>query len=180
LDKVEGTGNKFIIDAKAQNGFDGKVETIQAEIKQTQIKIEKVIKQIKLIKKKIHSEKENTQKIYLRIKELTAAKTKPPASLVAKMRENQNRIKEHNLLLKELKDAKIHNETLTEDMKNLQSSVFEAKVINNSSWKEFNEVTFKIIEPPVDAVHLLHEGEIAREIKLQALEDGEFILNRKG
>jgi hypothetical protein len=180
IDKVEGTGNKFIIDAKAQRGFDKKVEAIEEEIKQTQTNIEKVIKQIKFIKKKIHSEKETTQKIYLRIKELAEARTKPPASLVAKMRENQNRIKEHNLLLKELKDAKIHNETLTEDMKNIQSSVFDAKVVNKSTWREFNEVTFKIIEPPVSAMHLLHDGEVAREITLKALEDGEFTLNRKG
>ncbi len=180
LDKVEGTGNKFIIDARAQRGFKEKVETIKTNISDTKSNMEIITKKIKQIKTKIYNEKETTQKIHERIIELREGGTKPPASLVTKMKENQNRIKEHNLLLKELKDARMHNETLAEDLTNLQSSVFDAKVINNSTWREFNEVIFKIIEPPVNASHLLKDGEMAHEITLKAAEDGEFILNRKG
>ena len=180
LNKVEGTGNKFIIDAKAQRGFKDKVETIKAGISAVKSNMEKITKKIKQIKAKIYNEKETTIKIHERIIELRAGGTKPPASLVTKMRENQNRIKEHNLLLKELKDARMENETLAEDLTNLQSSVFDAKVINNSTWREFNEVIFRIIEPPISASHLLKDGEIAHEITLKAAEDGEFILNRKG
>ena len=180
LDKVEGTGNKFIIDAQAQRGFDDKVEAIKTDISNTKTNIDMLIKKIKTIKIKIHNEKETTLKIHERIMELRAAGVKPPTSLVSKMRDNQNRIKEHNLLIKELKDAKMSNETLTEDLTNLQSSVFEAKVINNSIWREFNEIIFKIIEPPVNASHLLKDGEIAHEITLDSAGDGEVILNRKG
>jgi len=180
LNKVEGTGNKFIIDAKAQRGFKDKVETIKAGISAVKSNMEKITKKIKQIKAKIYNEKETTIKIHERIIELRAGGIKPPASLVTKMRENQNRIKEHNLLLKELKDARMENETLAEDLTNLQSSVFDAKVINNSTWREFNEVIFRIIEPPISASHLLKDGEIAHEITLKAAEDGEFILNRKG
>ena len=180
LNKVEGTGNKFIIDAKAQRGFKEKVETIKAGISAVKSNMEKITKKIKQIKAKIYNEKETTIKIHERIIELRAGGIKPPASLVTKMRENQNRIKEHNLLLKELKDARMENETLAEDLTNLQSSVFDAKVINNSTWREFNEVIFRIIEPPISASHLLKDGEIAHEITLKAAEDGEFILNRKG
>jgi len=180
LDKVEGTGNKFIIDARAQRGFKDKVEAIKTNISNVLSNIEQITKKIKQIRKKINSEKDTTIKIVERIKELKASGVKPPSSLVTKMRENQNRVKEHNLLLKELKDAKIEHETLAEDLKNLQSSVFDAKVINNAIWREFNEVTFKIIEPPVTASHLLKDGEVAHEITLKTAEDGEFILNRKG
>ena len=139
-----------------------------------------LIKKIKKFKAKISSEKETTANIYARIMELRQGGVKPPASLVSKLKENQNRIKEHNLLLKELKDDKMQIETLEEQMRDLQSSVFLAKVVNNSVWKEFNEVTFKIIDPPVSATHLLKEGEMAEEITLKAVEDGEFILSRKG
>ncbi len=180
LDKVEGTGNKFIIDAKAQRGFKEKVEVIKNDMDDIKSNMELITKKIKQMKKKIYSEKDTTIKIQDRILELRASGTKPPASLVAKMKENQNRIKEHNLLLKELKDARMQSETLTEDLTNLQSSVFEAKVVNNSTWREFNEVIFRIIEPPINASHLLKDGEIAHEITLDTAEDGKFILNRKG
>ena len=180
LDKVEGEGNKFIIDVRAQRGFREKVEVIEANISDTKLNSAQLVKKIKKFKIKINSEKETTANIHERIKELREGGIKPPASLVVKLKENQNRIKEHNLLLKELKDARMKIEALNEDMKNLQSSVFSAKVINNSVWKEFNEVIFKIIDPPVSASHLLKEGEMAQEISLKALEDGEFTLSRKG
>ena len=180
LNKVEGSGNKFIVDSKAQRGFKEKVETIKTAISDIKTNMELSTKKLKQIKAKIHNEKETMIKIHDRIKELRAGGTKPPSSLVAKMRENQNRVKEHNLLLKELKDAKMQNEALEEDLTSLQSSVFDAKVINNSTWREFNEVIFRVISPPIDASHLLKDGEIAHEITLQTAEDGEFSLNRKG
>jgi len=180
LNKVEGSGNKFIIDSKVQRDFKEKVETIKKDISDIKTNMELSTKKLKQIKAKIHNEKETMIKIHDRIKELRAGGTKPPSSLVAKMRENQNRVKEHNLLLKELKDAKMQNEALEEDLTSLQSSVFDAKVINNSTWREFNEVIFRVISPPIDASHLLKDGETAHEITLQTAEDGEFSLNRKG
>ncbi len=180
LNEVQGEGNKFIIDVRAQRGFKTKVEEIEQKTKDTKENIEKLIKKIKKFKVKISSEKETTANIYARIIELRESGVKAPSSLVSKLKENQSRIKEHNLLLKELKDDKMQVETLLEDMKTLQSSIFSAKVVNHSVWKEFNEVTFKIIDPPVLATHLLKDGEIAEEISLKAIEDGEFILSRKG
>ncbi len=180
LDKVEGEGNKFIIDARAQRGFKDKVEAIEAKILEVKKNREQITKKIRQYKTKINNEKETTIKLVEHIKSLKASGVKPPASLIVKMKENQNRIKEHNLLLKEFKDAKIDEERLHQDLKNLQSSVMEAKVINNSLWREFNEVIFKVIEPPVTASHLLKDGEVTREIMLKAVEDGEFILDRRG
>ncbi len=180
LNEVQGEGNKFIIDVRAQRGFKEKVEDIERSSKDIKANILQLIKKIKKFKAKISSEKVTTANIYERIIELRESGVKPPSSLVAKLKENQNRIKEHNLLLKELKDDKMQIETLDEQMRELQSSVFSARVVNRSVWKEFNEVTFKIIDPPVSATHLLKEGELAEEITLQAMEDGEFILSRKG
>ncbi len=180
LDKVEGEGNKFIIDARAQRGFKDKVEAIETKILDVKKNREQITKKIRQYKAKINNEKETTIKLFEHIKSLKASGVKPPASLIVKMKENQNRIKEHNLLLKEFKDAKMEGETLHQDLKNLQSSVMEAKVINNSLWREFNEVIFKVIEPPIMASHLLKDGEVTREIMLKAVEDGEFILDRRG
>ncbi len=180
LERVEGTGNKFFIDAKAQRGFEEKLDSINKSIKESEIEMDQIVKKIKKIKIKINHEKETTINIYEKIKELKASGVKPPPSLIKKMKENQNRIKEHNLLIKELKDGRIKKEALMEELKTLQASVFEAKVINNSSWKEFNEVTFVIVDPPVTASHFLKDGEIAKEITLGDEIDGKFELNRKG
>ena len=180
LDAIEGAGNKFTIDAKAQRGFDTKVDSIDKNIKENSHLEEGLSSKLKNLKTKILSEKENTEEITKRLKDFKASGTKPPFAMLSKIKESQARIKEHNLLIRELKDVKIANETLAEDLKNLQSSVFEAKVINKSVWKDFNEVIFNIIEPPVSASLLFKDGDMDREITLNAsMENEEFTLNRK-
>ncbi len=180
LDAIEGAGNKFTIDAKAQRGFDKKVEVIDKKIKENSHLEETLAKKIKSLKKKIVSEDENIKEITKRLKTFKESGTKPPFAMLTKVKDAQARIKEYNLLIREIKDVKIATETLAEDLKNLQSSVFEAKVINKSVWKDFNEVIFNIIEPPVSASLLFQDGDMDREITLKAsMEDEEFTLNRK-
>jgi len=57
--------------------------------------------------------------------------------------------------------------------------VFSAKVVNKSVWKDFNEVKFKVIEPPIEVSHLFTNGEMTSEVTLKTLEDGNFMLDRK-
>ena len=82
-------------------------------------------------------------------------------------------------MLKELKDDKIALEKLEEDLKELINAVFSARVVNKTVWKEFNEVKFKVVEPPVEVSHLFVDGEMSEEIMLKTLEDGKYVLERK-
>ncbi len=180
IDQVEGNGNKFIIDPTAQRGYAQKVEKIEMELETRKKEVATLTQKIKRLRMKIHNEKETIDQINRRISELKEQGVRPPEALIHKLKEHQKVIKEHNLLLKELKDVKIEKERLKGELKDIQSSVFDAKVINHSIWKEFNEITFRILNPPIEATHLPKEGEMAEEITLSKTEEGEFILNRKG
>lgn len=54
---------------------------------------------------------------------------------------------------------------------------FLAKIINHSTWREFNEVRFKLIYPPRDMTYNPQENEISREISLKDL-GGEYRIMR--
>ncbi len=180
IDEVEGNGNKFIIDARVQRGYHEKNESYISEITALDSEVKKYAKEVKRYRDKIHQEDQNIKDINQKVKELKDAGVKPPAGLILKLKDHQERIKKHNSLLKELKDAKIQKTSLQELLTELNASVYEAKVINKSVWKEFNEVIYKLLDPPVEVSFLAKEGDMMETLSLQATEEGEFQVKRQG
>ncbi len=180
IDEVEGNGNKFIIDARVQRGYHEKNESYISKITALDSEVKKYAKEVKRYRDKILQEDQNIRDINLKVKELKAAGVKPPSGLILKLKDHQERIKKHNSLLKELKDAKIQKTSLQELLTELNASVYEAKVINKSVWKEFNEVIYKLLDPPVEVSFLAKEGDMLETLSLQSTEDGEFQVKRQG
>ncbi len=179
IDLLNGNGNKFIIDPKSQKDFKQKVENAEEKIKSKKENIKELSKKIKLLRRKIQNDKDNIKQINETIIDLKRRQTTVPTSLINKLKDNQANIKEHNLLLKELKDDKMQLESFEADLKELVNAVFDAKVVNRSVWKEFNEVKFKVVEPPVEVSHLFTDGEMSEVITIKSMEDGKYILERK-
>ena len=180
IDKIEGNGNVFVVDARAQRDFESKFEALSSKLKELELKLVKLPKELKQKKRKIESEKENIAKINQTIEEMKKFGKTPLASLVLKLKEHQERIKSFNSLLKELKDVKMEKENLNQELVDLNTSVLNAKVICKSPWKEFNEVKFKLIKPPVEVSFLPKEGEKTEVLSLASTEEGEYNISREG
>jgi hypothetical protein len=180
IGEIEGTGNKFIIDARVQRGYHEKNEALTSEIKALELQVKKLSKEVKRYRDKILQEEQNVKEINKKVQELKAAGVKPPSALILKLKDHQTRIKKHNSLLKELKDAKIQKTSLQEALTELNASVYEAKVINKSVWKEFNEVQYKLLNPPIEVSFLAKEGEVMETLSLNADDEGEFHIKREG
>jgi hypothetical protein len=179
IDILNGNGNKFIIDPKCKKDFKERVEQVEEDIESLKEVIKNKTKKIKVLRKKIQNDQENIRQINETVLSLKKRNATVPASLINKLKSNQENIKEHNLLLKELKDDKMALEKLESDLKELINAVFNAKVVNRSVWKEFNEVKFKVVEPPVEVSHLFVDGEMSEEITIKTMEDGKYVLERK-
>ncbi len=179
MEILNGNGNKFIIDPKSQKDFKEQVEKVEEDIASLKEEIKGKTKKIKVLRRKIKNDQENVRQINETVLSLKQRNATVPLSLINKLKSNQENIKEHNLLLKELKDDKIALEMLEADLRELINSVFSAKVVNRTVWKEFNEVKFKVVEPPVEVSHLFVDGEMSEEIMLKTLEDGKYVLERK-
>ncbi len=180
MEEIEGSGNKFIIDARVQRGYHEKNESYLSEISTLDIEVKKLTKELKRHRDKIQQEDQNIKDINQKVKELKVAGVKPPAGLILKLKDHQERIKKHNSLVKELKDAKMQKASLHELLNELNASVYEATVINKSTWKEFNEVIYKLQDPPIEISFLAKEGEMMEVLKLNADEEGEFHIKRQG
>lgn len=179
IEILNGNGNKFIIDPKCMKDFKERVEKVEEEIDNLKEVIKQKTKKVKVLRRKIQNDSENIRQINETVVSLKKRGATVPLSLINKLKTNQENIKEHNSLLKELKDDKIKLEQLEADLKELINAVFSAKVVNRSVWKEFNEVKFKVVEPPVEVSHLFVDGEMSEEITIKSMEDGKYVLERK-
>ncbi len=178
IDKITGNGNLFVVDAAAQRNFQEKFEVLSQKLSDVNYKLKKLPKLLKNKKHKIKTESESIAEIQKVLAEMKKYGKTPLASMTMKLKDHQNRIKEFNSLLQELKDAKLQAETLKEELAELNTSVLKAKVIHKSPWKEFNEVKFKLIEPPIEVSFLPKEGEVTRELALADTDEGEYQIKR--
>jgi flagellar hook protein FlgE len=176
--KIEGNGNLFTIDSLAQRDFHKKYDEVTKNLSETELLVKKLPKELKQKKAKILSQKDTIDEIHKTIEDMKKFKKTPPASLILKLKEHQDRIKDYNSLLKELKDAKIQNDLLHEKLEELNTSVLSSKVVNKSSWREFNEVKFKLIEPPIEISFLPKEGEMINAIALDSTDEGDYQIKR--
>lgn len=80
---------------------------------------------------------------------------------------------EYNALLKEFREKKAAIAELKGEITNIQESIFNSKVINHSSWREFNEIKFRLIDPARDITYNTRENEIARVITVAKIETEE-------
>ena len=84
-----------------------------------------------------------------KILELKQSNVEPPITLYAKIKDFQEKVVEYNALLQSFKDKKETLHELKNELSAVQTKVFSAKIINHSVWKEYNEVRFHLISPPM-------------------------------
>ncbi len=180
IEEIEGSGNKFIIDARVQRGYHEKNDSFDEEMISLESEVKRLTKAVKQQRDKIQQEKDNVDEIKKKMLEFKASGVKPPAAFILKIKDYQERVKTHNSLLKELKDVKMRKTSLQDELHALNSSVYDAKVIHKSVWKEFNEVKYILLDPPIEVSFLAKEGEMLEELTLAANEEGEFNVKRQG
>ena len=111
--------------------------------------------------------------IKAKIEELKRTNNTPPATFIKKLKEYQQLVHEYNALLKEFREKKAAIAELKGEITNIQESIFNSKVINHSSWREFNEIKFRLIDPARDITYNTRENEIARVITVAKIETEE-------
>jgi cell fate (sporulation/competence/biofilm development) regulator YlbF (YheA/YmcA/DUF963 family) len=178
IKELKGTNNKFIIDPSVTKEFNKEIEDITKKIKDISLKLKQMPRLLEEKKRVLDKVKPTIVMVQEKIKELKDDGKKPPVALLNKIKEFQKKVNEYNTSLKHFKDEKLKLKNLKEDLAHVQNRVFSAKVVNHSPWKEFNEIKFKLISPPVEKIYNTKENEIIREITLKETGDDEYEIKR--
>ncbi len=180
IKKLKGNNNKLAIDPTATKQYSQKIDSIKNEISKLTILIKPTPKILEAKKRIIEKNKSVIEDIKNKIIELKNDGKNPPISLLGKIKEYQKMVNDYNQILRDFKEKKQKISDLTDELQSAQDQIFSAKIINHGVWKEYNEIKFKLIYPPVEITYNTRENEIIREITLQKIENEKFEIKRSG
>ena len=178
ITELKGNNNKFIIDPSVTKEFNEMIESINQKIAKLEEDLKAYPRQLSAKKEFIDKNKPMAEMVKDKIMELKRSGVEPPVTLFAKIKDFQSKVIDYNTFLQIFKDKKEELQEYKEDLNKVQNKVFEAKIINHSAWKEFNEIRFRLICPPKDVTYNPKEREIAREITLKDMGNGDHRVMR--
>lgn len=175
---VKGNNNKLTVDPARIKGLSKMLLDINQRIENANKEYRLLPKKLELKKNVLDKNRDAVGAIKNKIIELKSKGINPPANLISKLKDYQQLTNEYNLLLKEIKLKKSEIKELKNELDEHQNKIFQAKIINHSSWTDYNEIRFKLISPPVEVLHNTRDGEISREITLSKTTEDDFIIER--
>ena len=171
IDELRGANNKIVVDFSLASDKNDSVEIYLQKIKDLEEQTSFISRQLNTRKTAINENRVAVNVIKQKLDEFKAAKVAPPVTFIKKLKEYQQLVHEYNTILADYKDKNTQITDMKERIQDMQDDAFEAKVINRSSWKEYNEIKFKLVNPPKEITYNTRENEIARVITLQKNED---------
>ena len=174
IHKIQGSENVFTIDPllkrDSQEGFGGNQEEILELEKEIKNATEEIEKYTQLLKDNLSSFTAVKKKLV----HYKKSGVKMPAAFV----------KQYNQYVKAQKHLKITKQEfarkndqlalLTTRTASFQDNIFDARIINKGEWVGYNELKFKLVDPPVDVTYTPEEGSPEKVFGLVELEDGQY------
>ena len=174
IHKLQGSENIFtinpLIKKVAQDGLDKNQEEIQIlESELSDIKKE-IVKYAKMMKGGAASFLD----IKKRLIQYKKKGVKAPASFLHKYRQFVQMQTEYEEL-KKLEALKLESlELKATTTASFQDDILDARVINRDHWLGYNEIRFKLVDPPVELVYKPAQGSAEKFFGLVELNDGTF------
>ncbi len=174
IQKLQGSENIFTIDPVLKKDAVEGLSDNQDTIKDLEQSIRDIDKEIKKYTNMLEEGKPAFLEIKKRLVNYKKKGIKLPASFVKKYKQYTS-MQEH---LKEIKNEfEVKSDQLalqTTRTVSFQDNIMDARVINRDRWVGYNEIKFKLVDPPIELVHKPAEGSQEKIFGLVEIEDGEF------
>ena len=111
-----------------------------------------------------------------RVTDIKNSNQKAPQALLNKLNTDKDNKISFNKKVKVIKALKVQKNEEEEKIIKFEEAILDSRIIVHSPWKEYNDVTFKIIKPETEVYKTMGEGEIMKTIGLKLTKDKEYII----
>jgi len=176
IKKMQGSENSFIIDPLLQDDVTEEVEDNNAKIEKLEKELKSLEDEVQHYMKLVKEGRSAFLDIKKRLAHYKAKGVKLPASFVKKYKQYQD-IQEHlKALKKEKKQKEEMLQLLNGKLTTIQDDILEARVINRDRWVGYNEIKFKLIDPPMELVYKPAEGSQDKVFGLVEIDEDEYAI----
>jgi len=174
IKKLHGSENSFSIDPLVQKKVQSGLNENKKEIDNLKYEVSQLQKEVKKYTTIIEDGKASFMEIKKRLLHYKKSGVKMPSSFVQKYKQYTNLQEKLEEVKKEFSlksdNLMMHtNKTVT-----FQGDILDARVINKDRWVGYNEIKFKLVEPPIELIYKPAEGSREKIFGLVEVEDGEF------
>ncbi len=176
IQKLQGSENVFTIDPLLNKNAKEDLDSNQKNIQELKLKIKELNRELK---KQTYLVKEATPAfldIKKRLMHYKKNGVKMPASFVKKYKQFQSMQENMKNLKAEYEVRQDQLNLLTTKNSSFQENILDARVINRDKWIGYNEIKFKLVDPPVEVVYKPMEGSREHVFGLVQLEEGEYVI----
>jgi len=176
IKKLQGEENVFIIDPMLKKKDKKDTQDTEKKIEDTQKNIKEIQKETKETVEFLKENKASFIDVKKRLMHYKKNGVKMPESFVKQYKQYQ-RMQHHIEELKEELKIKAENlDLLEKSVNSLQENILDARIINRDRWVGFNEIIFKLIDPPVDITYNPPAGSSGKVFGVVEVSEGEFVI----
>ena len=174
IKKLQGSENTFTIDPLLKNSSQKELSDNKDAIKELQNEVRDMKKEIEKYTILIKEGTSAFLEIKKRLVHYKKNGVKLPTSFIKKYKQFTH-MQEHLKSIKETYSVKNDHLILqTTRTASFQDNILDARVINRDRWVGYNEIKFKLVDPPMELVHRPAEGSKDMVFGLVDIGDGEF------
>ena len=174
--KLIGSENSFIIDPLTKKDEKKSAEEHKHKIKELKEKLKTLAMNIKKYKMLIKEGMPAFMEIKKRLMHYKKSGVKMPASFVKKYKQFQNMQEHLKKLMEESAILQDRFNLLTTNTASFQDNIFDARVIMRDTWKGYNEIKFKLVDPPMELVYKPMENSNEHVFGLVQLDEDEYAI----
>ncbi|WP_139453804.1 flagellar assembly protein A [Campylobacter armoricus] len=160
IEKVEGSGNKLIIQDLKAFGDEKSGEEILLHIDALKKEREDLAREIEETKHTIHVSKDSVRLLQQKAKELMSAKRAIPQAYKITIKDFNQKIENLNILANKIEALNEEEKANIEKLKKIQDNFLKSKIINKSGkWMDLNEIKFNLLYPKKELTYHPHNEE---------------------
>jgi len=176
IKRMQGSENSFIIDPLLQDELQTNLQTNKEKIKKLEKEIARLEKNIEDYMQQVKDGRGAFLEIKRRLTHYKQKGIKLPNSFVKKYKQFQEIQEKLKMYKKNRKDTKEELSHWISKISSFQGTILQARVINRDRWVGYNEIKFRLIDPPMELVYRPAEGSEDKIFGLVEVDDGEFVI----
>ncbi|MEA2072026.1 MAG: flagellar assembly protein A [Campylobacterota bacterium] len=180
IQRLQGSENTFIIDPVMKKSVQERLTDNKDTITALETDIKSLTKEISKYTQFIKDGTASFLDIKKRLLHYKKNGVKMPGSFIKKYKQfthMQEKLKE---LQREIEVKKDQLGLQTAKTSTFQDNILDARVINRDRWVGYNEIRFRLVEPPMELIYKPAEGSKEKIFGIVELEDGEFMIEAMG
>jgi len=174
INKLQGSENIFTIDPLVKRAAKHGLEETHDEIDSAKQDLKEVKKELVKYQDMVKKGTPAFLDIKKRLVHYKKSGIKMPESFVKRYKQFQMTQAKLNSLQESYNFKKNELEILESKTSIYQDDITDARIINKDRWIGYNEIRFKIVEPPIELVYKPQEGSSDKVFGLVEVEDGEY------